>query len=282
MPWGTIESMLSQKTGSSPSEAFQSFVKYRSLLWQLTKREVLGRYRDSVLGLAWSLVHPLMMLTVYTLVFRFVFKSQWSTENQSSIDFALLLFAGLIAYWSFSECISRAPNLIKGNVNYVKKVMFPLELLPLVSLAASLFHMGVSVIVLLLFYGLQHLSLNWTVIVFPLLVVPLALFALGTSWFLASVGVFVRDIGQVIGVLTNILLFMSPVFYPLSALPVSFQPFMYLNPLTFQVEQMREVLILGKPLAWGGLGIYFLCSIVTAWVGLWWFQKTKKGFADVL
>ena len=275
--------MLSQKTGSSLSTAIRSLVKHRSLVWQLTKREMLGRYRNSILGVAWSLAYPLMMLTVYTLVFRFVFKVRWGAEeNQNSVDFALALFTGLIAHSLLSECLSRAPNLIVNNVNYVKKVVFPLEVLPLVSLATSLFQVGVNLIVLLLFYAVSHLSLNWTAIMFPLLVIPLALVVLGVSWFLASVGVFVRDVGHATGVVTSLLLFLAPVFYPAVALPEAYRPFLYLNPLTFIIEQARDVLIAGKLPSWYGLGIYFLCSLAVAWLGLAWFERTRKGFADVL
>jgi len=160
--------------------------------------------------------------------------------------------------------------------------VFPLEILPWVSLGSALFHTGVSVGMLVLCYAMFHFSVNWTLLLFPLLLFPLGLMALGLSWFLASVGVFLRDVGQVIGVLTSMMLFLSPVFYPITALPAAYQPLMYLNPLTFQVEQARNVLIMGKPLAWQGLVIYFLCSVLVAWFGLWWFQKTRKGFADVL
>jgi lipopolysaccharide transport system permease protein len=275
--------MLPEKAGASPSMAIRSLVKHRSLIWQLTKREVLGRYRNSILGVVWSLAHPLVMLTVYTLVFRFVFKVRWGAEeNQNSVDFALVLFTGLIAHSFFSECLSRAPNLIINNVNYVKKVVFPLEVLPLVSLATSLFHMGVNLIVLLVFYAVSHLSLNWTATMFPLLVIPLALVVLGASWFLASVGVFVRDVGHATGVASSLMLFLAPVFYPASALPEAYRPLLYLNPLTFIIEQARDVLIAGKLPSWYGIGIYFLCSVVVAWLGLVWFERTRKGFADVL
>ncbi|MEO6543524.1 MAG: ABC transporter permease [Nitrospiraceae bacterium] len=275
--------MSPEKTGAFSTMAIRNLVKHRSLIWQLMKREVLGRYRNSILGVVWSLAHPLMMLTVYTLVFRFVFKVRWSAdENQNSIDFALALFTGLIAHSLFSECISRAPNLIVNNVNYVKKVVFPLEVLPLVSLAASLFQMGVNLMVLLLFYAVSHHSLNWTATMFPLLVIPMALVVLGASWFLASVGVFVRDVGHATGVVSSLMLFLSPVFYPVSALPEAYRPLLYLNPLTFIIEQARDVLIAGKLPSWYGLGVYFLCSGVVAWLGLAWFERTRKGFADVL
>ena len=261
---------------------FACLIRHRDLVVQLAKRDVIGRYRGSVMGVLWSIVHPLVMVGVYMLVFQVVFNPRWGMPTNGRTEFALFLFAGLMVHSFFAECANRAPNLVLSHVNYVKKVMFPLEILPWVSLGSALFHVSVSVVVLLLCQGLLHLSLNWTVILFPVLLFPLGLMVLGISWFLASVGVFLRDVGQVIGILTSVMLFLSPVFYPVSALPEAFQPLMYLNPLTFQVEQMRNILLMGTPLAWQGLVIYFLCSVLVAWVGLWWFQKTRKGFADVL
>lgn len=261
---------------------FACLIRHRDLILQLAKREVIGRYRGSVMGVLWSLVHPLLMLGVYTFVFHVILSAPGDTHADTSVEFATKLFAGLIVYWVFAECVNRAPGLVVNNANFVKKVVFPLEILPWVSLAAALFHAGVSVVVLLLFYGLIHLSLHWTIVLFPALLFPLMLFALGVSWFLAAVAVFVRDIGQVIGILTSLMLFLSPVFYPMSAIPESYRAFLYLNPLTLVVEQARNVLIGGEPPSWQGFGIYLLCSVLVAWLGLYWFQKTRKGFADVL
>jgi lipopolysaccharide transport system permease protein len=267
---------------ASPLMIVGSLVRHRDLIVQLTRRAVIGRYRGSVIGVLWALLHPLVMLGVYTLVFQVVFPTRWELPMAGHGEFALFLFAGLIVYGLFADCANHAPSLVLNHINYVKKIVFPLEILPWVSLGSALFHTGVSVGMLVLCYAMFHFSVNWTLLLFPLLLFPLGLMALGLSWFLASVGVFLRDVGQVIGVLTSMMLFLSPVFYPITALPAAYQPLMYLNPLTFQVEQARNVLIMGKPLAWQGLVIYFLCSVLVAWFGLWWFQKTRKGFADVL
>ena len=274
--------MLSKKNAGYTLGIYANLVRHRHLIWQLTKREVVGRYRGSILGLMWSFFHPLLMLAVYTFVFYVVFRARWGSQGDSKTEFAMLLFAGLIVYSVFAECTNRAPNLILSNVNYVKKVVFPLEILPLVSLGSALFHATVSVMVLLVFYGLVHMSLHWTVILFPILLVPLVFFVLGLSWFLASVGVYLRDAGQATGIVTSLMLFLAPVFYPISAIPEMYRPFVYLNPLTLIVEQARDVLIWGRQPAWSHLGIYLLCSIVFAWLGFSWFQKTRKGFADVL
>ncbi len=256
--------------------------KSRELIVQMTKREVVGRYRGSALGLLWSFFNPILMLTIYTFVFSVVFKARWGSGGENKFEFALILFAGLIVFNLFVECVNRAPTLIIGNVNYVKKVVFPLEILPLIAMGAALFHAVVSLGVLLLFYMLVSASLQWTVIFAPVVMLPLMLVTLGLSWFLASFGVFVRDVAQTISLLTAVLMFVSPVFFPVSSIPEKYRIFIYMNPLTFIIEQMRDVLIWGKLPSWYGWGVSLVIGAVVAWLGLVWFQKTRKGFADVL
>lgn len=254
----------------------------RSLIWQLAKSEIIGRYRGSFLGLFWSFAIPLLMILVYTFVFSFIFQARWGNETSSKTDFAIFLFSGLTIYSLFSECVIRAPSLIIGNVNYVKRVVFPLEILAWVSLLSSLFHFGLSILVLLLFYLIVHSSLHWTIVFFPLVLFPLILFTMGISWILASLGTYIRDIGQSVGILTTLMLFMSPIFYPASVLPKEFRPYLFLNPLTFIIEQFRDILIFGNSPAWARLSIYTIISAMVAIAGFYWFQKTRKGFADVL
>lgn len=256
--------------------------KSRDLIIQMTKREVIGRYRGSVLGLLWSFFNPMLMLTIYTFVFSVVFKARWGSGGESRFEFALILFAGLIVFNLFSECVNRAPSLIVGNVNYVKKVVFPLEILPLVTMGAALFHGIVSLGVLIIFYVLVASSVQWTVVFAPLVIMPLLLLTLGISWFLASFGVFVRDVAQAIGMLTTVLMFLSPIFFPVSMLPEKYRIFMYLNPLTLIIEQMRDVLLWGRLPSWSGWCLAMALGIGAAWLGLVWFQKTRRGFADVL
>lgn len=266
----------------SPITQARNIWHSRDLIWQLTKREVVGRYRGSILGLFWSFFNPILMLTIYTFVFSVVFKARWGTGGESRFEFALILFAGLIVYNLFAECITRAPSLIVSNANYVKKVVFPLEILPLITMGAALFHGIVSLGVLLVFYLLVTASLHWTIIFVPVVIFPLLLMTLGISWFLASFGVFLRDVAQTIGIFVMVLMFLSPIFYPMSAIPTKYQVFIYLNPLTFIIEQMRDVLIWGKLPSWSGLCLVMLIGMLVAWLGLIWFQKTRKGFADVL
>jgi lipopolysaccharide transport system permease protein len=260
-----------------------SLWRNRQLIAQMTRREVVGRYRGSALGLAWSFFNPVFMLTVYTFVFSVAFKARWGLGNEETkTQFAVVLFVGLIVHGLFAEVLNRAPALILGNVNYVKKVVFPLEILPAVSMAAALFHTLVSLLVLLVAIVIFNGFLQWTAIFVPLVLLPLVILTVGLAWMLASVGVFIRDVGQTIGMLTTMALFLSPVFFPVTALPERFQPWMMANPLTFIIEQAREVLIWGHLPNWQGLGMYTLVATALAWVGYVWFQKTRKGFADVL
>lgn len=248
----------------------------------MSRREVIGRYRGSLFGLLWSFVTPVLMLVIYTFVFSFIFQARWGDETGSKSDFATFLFAGLIVYSLFAESVNRAPALMLNNVNYVKKVVFPLEILPWVVMGSVLFHSALSVLVLLIFYVMIHGYIQWTAVFLPVIFFPLILFTMGVAWLLAALGVFMKDVGQSIGIITTVMLFMSPVFYPASVLPKDIRPYLFLNPLTFIIEQARDVIIIGNTPAWLRLGIYSIISLGVAWFGFYWFQKTRKGFADVL
>ena len=271
-----------QQHPTSLAALFASFWRNRRLILQMSQREVVGRYRGSVMGLAWSFFNPVLLLSVYTFVFSTVFKSRWGVGGESKTVFAIMLFVGMIMHGLFAECVNRAPALILGNVNYVKKVVFPLEVLPWVAMGSTLFHSGVSVLVLLTAQLILSHSLPWTFVLLPLIALPLVFVTMGFSWFLAATGVFMRDIAQTTGIFTTVLMFLSPVFYPITSLPKEYQGWMQLNPLAFIIVQARQVLILGNMPDWSRLAIYSAVSLVVAWMGFWWFQKTRKGFADVL
>jgi lipopolysaccharide transport system permease protein len=267
----------------SPVQISRLLFARRSLIWQLTKRDVIGRYRGSALGLLWSFFNPLLMLAVYTFVFGYVFKAHWGPGNGGSrAEFAVTLFAGMIVFQIFAECINKAPLLIVSNPNFVKKVVFPLEILPAVTCLSALFHAAISSIVLAIGILFVKGSLPLTVLLWPLLLLPFALLLMGVSWFLASLGVFIRDIAQSIGLITVIFNFMSPIFYPASALPERIRPFLFLNPVTFVVEQSRALLISGTVPDIPSYAAYFGASLVVFALGAIWFQRSRKGFADVL
>ena len=266
----------------SPFQIVRSIISNRSLIYRFIQRDIEERYRGSVMGLLWSFFNPVLMLAVYTLVFSVVFKARWPGGTESKTEFALVLFSGLMVFNLFAECINKAPGMIMGNVNYVKKVIFPLEILPVVSLGAAFFHFVISFIVWVTFYLVFFGVPNLTVLLLPVVVVPLMLITLGISWLFASLGVFMRDVGQFVGVTTTLLLFLSPIFYPLVALPEEYRPLMQINPLTSIVEQTRDVMMWGKSIDWLDWTFQTVLSVLVAWLGFAWFQKTRKEFADVL
>lgn len=271
--------------GAGPLALFRTGWQHRRLILRLAKREVDARYRGSMLGIVWAVLTPLLMLVVYTFVFTTIFQARWGTPTGApgnSGEFALLLFSGLILFTIFSECVNRAPGLLLENISYIKKVVFPLEILPLVVLAVALFNAALSFLILALFHlvvlGLPPL----TVLLLPLVLIPLCLMTLGVTWFLASAGVFLRDIRQVVGVGVAVLMFLSPIFYPITAVPERFRPFLHLNPLTGILEQSKDLLFWGRipsPLEWI---VTLLAGWACAWLGYLWFVKTRRGFADVV
>jgi lipopolysaccharide transport system permease protein len=266
----------------SPAYVVRSLTTHRNIVRQMARRDMIERYRGSMLGFMWSLFNPLLMLCVYTLVFSVVFQSRWPGSGGTSAEYALNVFAGLIVFTIFSESVSRAPSLVLGNANLVKKVVFPLEVLPWVTLASSLFHALVSYGVLLAFVLVVRGSIPPTAILFPLVVVPVVLLALGISWFLASLGVFFRDTTHTVGLLVAVLMFVSPIFYPISAVPKQLQWLFSLNPLAHSIADGRSVAILGTLPDVGAWAVQLAVSGLVAWAGLWWFMRTKHTFADVL
>ncbi|WP_287881436.1 ABC transporter permease [Aquitalea sp.] len=267
---------------ASPIEMCVSLWRNRELIHASTKREVLGRYRGSALGIMWSFFNPLFMLAVYTFVFSEVFNSRWGSGGDSKTNFALVLFIGLIVFNLFAECINRAPCLILSNQNYVKKVIFPLEILPFISLLTAFYHAMISLLVWLISYTLLIGIPHATVLYLPLIILPLGFFIMGLSWVLASLGVYLRDVSQIAGLLISALMFMTPIFYPITALPENYRKILYFNPMTLVVEQSRDILFWGKTPDFSMMGIYWLVTITMAFLGFLWFQKTRKGFADVL
>ncbi|MCG9966645.1 ABC transporter permease [Pelotomaculum terephthalicicum JT] len=266
----------------NPIFIFWNLWRQRELIVQLTKRDIIGRYKGSCFGILWSFITPIFMLIVYTFVFSVVFKAKWGVGSDSKVEFAMVLFCGLNAYNIFSECINRAPGLILNNANFVKKVVFPLEILPIVVIGSALINGCIGFLVLMagvvFFMGI----LNWTVLFLPLVLLPLLLLTLGLSWFLASLGVFLRDIGQVVTVLISALLFASPIFYPITAIPEELQKLFYLNPISYIVQDLRRIFIWGQMPDWDWLLAGITIGIFVTALGHAWFQKTRGGFADVL
>ncbi|MFD1793293.1 ABC transporter permease [Ochrobactrum teleogrylli] len=266
----------------STATALANFWSHRNLLVQLWKRDFTVRYKNGILGVAWAVLNPLMMLALYSFVFVFVFKMRWGAGPDTKGNFVILLFTGLVVHGFFAEFITRAPLLITTNASYVKKVVFPVELLPLVPLLGAVinFFVGMLLVALLLFY-LQG-SVPLTIIFLPVIIAPYTILILGFSYFLSATGVFVRDLTHLVGILSTVAMFASPVLFPIENVPEGYRSFLYANPLTVIVEQLRGVSILGVLPDWTALGLYSVAAIVVFFLGFSWFQATRKGFADVL
>lgn len=271
-----------QSFSINPGGIFGVLWKNRALIVSSIKHEVLGRYKGSIIGVFWSFLNPLFMLTIYTVVFGEIFKSRWDHNSSSKTEFALVLFSGLIIFNIFSECMTRSPNLIVNNPGYVKKIIYPLEILPWVAIGTSLFHALISIIVWITAYAILISTPHLTILFLPLLLIPFLLFVLGLSWLFAALGVYIRDISQVMGLIITSLMFLSPIFYPISAIPEGYRFLLYLNPLTPIIEQTRDIMYWGKLPDFKLLVSYTFTTFLIAWGGFAWFQKTRKGFADVL
>jgi lipopolysaccharide transport system permease protein len=266
-----------------PFAVFESFWAHRALILNLARRDVLGRYSGSFLGLMWSFFNPLLMLCVYTYVFGVVFKARWSpNESAGILEFAVVLFAGLLTFGIFSECINRAPSLMLQNPGFVKRVVFPLEIMPWVVLFSTLFHAAISlaVLALVMLVGFGALPYTWPLIV-PVLL-PLILLVLGISWALAALGVYLRDLSQTINIITTVMMYLCPIFYPASAVPAGFRWAIDWNPMSFFIDQTRAVLVWGHLPDFTGLAYVTVGGLIVAWLGLTLFQRARDGFADVL
>jgi len=273
------------KYSGSIASLVSSFLGNRALIARMARREVIARYRGSLMGLAWSFFYPILLLVVYTFVFTVVFEARWG-ENRFATGGgqspAIMIFAGMIVHGLFSECFVRSPVLITSNVNFVKRVVFPLEILPWISIGAALFHAAISFLVLLMAQIFVADYIPWTVVLLPVVLVPLVMLTMGCCWFFAASGVYFRDLSQVSGLISTVLLFLSPVFYPLSAIPEAYRSWFFLNPLTYVIEVVRELMVFGVTPALPPLLLFYLISGAISVLGFAWFQSVRRGFADVL
>lgn len=271
-----------QKFSTSPIEIILSFFLNKNLIITMTKREIIGRYRGSLLGTLWSFFNPIFMLAVYTFFFSTIFKSRWEGSSGSKTEFAIILFSGMLVFGLFSECINRAPNLILSNVNFVKKVIFPLEILAFINIGTAIFHLMTGLLAWLIFYTIFFGIPKFTILLLPFILLPLIIFTLGISWMLSSLGVFLRDVGQTTSIFVTALSFLTPIFYPISAIPPEYQSILQINPLTTVIENTRKILVWGQIPEFTPWLISLIISIFVAYLGFAWFQKTRKGFSDVL
>jgi lipopolysaccharide transport system permease protein len=260
---------------------FKTLWYYRNLVIELIKREFSGRYHGSFGGIAWSFVQPLFLLSVYTLAFGVILKARWGGVG-NTVEYALMLFAGLIIFNAFSECLSKSSTLITDNPNFVKKVVFPLEILPIITVATALVHAIIGISVWLLGYTLLFGIPKVTVIFFPIILICFVPILLGLGWLLSALGVIIRDISQLTSMINHTLLFLTPIFYSLETAPPMLQGILRLNPLTFIVEQLRLVLFYGQIPDLRNLTIYFTVAFLFAWGSLVFFKRMRTNFADLV
>lgn len=266
-----------------PIKLIKNYWSNRQLIKQFSEREILSRYKGSFLGIFWSFITPLIMITVYTFVFSVVFKGRWGIDaSDNKFEFAVIMFCGLTVYNIFNEVINRSPMLIVSNVNYVKKVIFPLEILPATALISTLVHALINMVILIIATNIFVKTSSWTIILAFLVLVPLLMFVLGLSLLVSSLGVYIRDLSNTVGLITTVLFYITPIFYPISAVPEFLRPYMYINPLTSVVENFRSVVIWGNAPDWNGLLINFVVSYVILSIGYNVFKKVQRGFSDVL
>jgi lipopolysaccharide transport system permease protein len=261
---------------------FSALIRHRSLVAQLARRDVLGRYRGATFGMLWSLISPILALSIYTLAFGYILKSRWPGSSGSTEDFVLILFCGLILHGFFAECITTAPKLIISNANYVKKVVFPLDALVWSMVFSALFHFAMNVVVLLTLKVVLHGAIPWTVFFLPLVVFPLLVLAIAMSMLVSAIGVYIRDIGQFVGVLAMAMLFLSSAIVPVQSIPDEYKWVFLFNPLTPVIDQTREVVIWGRAPDLGALGLQTLLYLALLVLASHVFNKLRRGFADVL
>ena len=264
---------------------FLTLYRHRDLVVQFTKRELQLRHKGSRLGHLWALLSPLTMLALYLFVFGFILGGKFGVlPHETTFDYALALFLSLSLFHIIAEIIGVAPLLIANQPNYVKKVVFPLEIIPLATVASSLYHACLSLVLLLPFIPFGHATLSWQILALPLLLLPLALIALGVVWGLAALGVFIRDINQVTAFLATAIMFSSAVFFPrdrLAAHPHIWAWLKY-NPLLWIFEEARKIVLWHTPLDYGALAYVYLCAFVTVALGYTLFSILRPYFAEVI
>ncbi len=258
----------------------------RSLIAAMTRREIEGRYKGSLGGVLWFVVNNLVLLAIYSFVFGVIFKARWQAAGidtaHTDVGFAMPLFIGLITYNIFAETVNRAPGLIISNINYVKKVVFPLETLSVVSLGSALFNTGIGLLVLVALGFVVGTPVSWKIVYLPVIILPVVLLTLGLSWFLASIGVYIRDTAQIVMLGVTMMMFLSPIFYPPAMLSEKWRVILYANPMTLPIEQARAAILFGQTPNFFALGLLTLIGLLVTWLGWLWFEKTRKGFADVI
>ncbi len=267
---------------AEPTRMIAGLWRRRELVWQFTHRNIELRHRGSRLGAIWALINPLSMLALYYFVFGRVYGTRFDhIVGETDFDFALALFLGLCLFHVFTETLSAAPSVIVTNPNFVKKVVFPLEVLPMAQLGSAVFHLSVGLGLVLIGSAFGTSGLTWHIALLPFLVLPLVLLAAGVVFLLAAMGVFLRDVGQVTGFIATALLFGSAVMYPPAKIPESFE-FLRWNPLLQIVDLSRTAVLAHQVPAWDRIVFVYAVGILCFCVGVTFFSLLRKSFAEVI
>jgi lipopolysaccharide transport system permease protein len=251
------------------------------LIFSFARRDLLGRYKGSALGIAWAVLTPVVMIAIFTFIFAGIFGARFGASH-SHWDYALYLFCGLLPWTMFQESVQQSSNTIVSNANLVKRVVFPLETLPAAQVFAALGNQLFATIALLIAILAVRQNLQFTAVWLPLLLIPQLLLALGAAWLIASLGVFLRDIAQGITLLLMAWMYLTPIIYPESIVPERFRWFIGINPFTSLVRSYRRVFLDGLAPDWRGLLYFSAVALVVFVFGYWWFARTRKNFADVI
>ncbi len=259
----------------------RNLIRYRELIIMMTGRDFSARYRGSLGGLVWSVIQPLVMMVIYTVVFSLFLKIRFSTDA-SPFTFSVYLLCGLLPWTAFSEGMSRCKDVIRGNINLVKRVVFPLEILPLNLVLAATIQQVIGLVLLLPLAWIVSGNLPLTIFLVPIFLVMQVLFALGMNWITASLAVYIPDIGHLLNMILAVWMFLTPIFYPQDIVPSQALFLFDLNPMARLVQLYRGAFMSGQlPALESMLGTFFFC-FATFLLGYFWFQHTKTGFADVL
>jgi len=264
-----------------PNSPFRALWENRALIRRLAARELQARYRGSMLGIAWAVIVPLGMVLMYTFVFGSIFKARWSGIGGSTENMTAFFLAGLVAHQLLSDGLARAPSLVLDNKNYVTRVVFPLEILSVVTVAVALVSAAIGLVLLLCLMALTSGIPPATALLSPLVLLGMVPMLLGLIWILSAIGVFVRDLGQIVPVALGVLFFLAPVIYPRSSVPEPFDTLVLFNPVTIPIEAMRAF-VFGHPFPWELASIYLVISLVVCWTGFALFSRLRRAFADVL
>ena len=252
------------------------------LLKKLTIQEIESKYKDSILGMLWAILVPFLMLTIYTFVFSEIFSVKWNVDTSNKFDFAMILFCGLASFNMISEVMNRSTSLIISHTNYVKKVIFPLELLPISVVLSALFNCVISYAILIIANLLLNGNISPKVLQFFPAMLPLVILALGITFFLSALAVFLKDLSSAISIILMLLMYSSPVFFSVEAVPENFRFICLMNPMTYIIENMRNIILYNQNMDLGYYAISVMVSVIILLIGYTVFNRTKEGFADVL